>query len=203
MPLFTELAFGLSGPAAEIERDDASLDAPVSLASGIRLRGSIDLVEGKSGALRATDHKTGRPKVPSGARIAGGRSLQPALYAQALEAMLAAGQLHERVQATLGEGPHPVTSGRLSYCTQKGGFTAVDVPHDAEAAAGLAMLKGAIEEGLERGRLLRRPLAERSDGRIQLACTYCDYLVVCGPDEGARAARKKVPDALVRLRAAR
>lgn len=200
-PLATELAFGLSGPAADVERDDASQDEPVQLAVGIRLRGSIDLVEGKPGALRATDHKTGRPKVEDGARIAGGRSLQPALYAQALEAMLAAGPLRERAQAVLGVGSHAVTAGRLSYCTQKGGFTAVDVPHDAEAAAALTVLKAAIEGELDRGRLLRRPLIERGEGRP--SCTYCDYLVVCGPDEASRAAKKKAPEGLVRLRSTR
>ncbi len=178
-PLATELAFGLSGHVDSDERDPRSQADPVPLASGIRLRGAIDLVEAKEGVLRATDHKTGRVRASPGQRIAGGKSLQPALYAEALEAMpIATGA--------------SIAGGRLSYCTTKGGFTSVDVPLDDGTRAALGVLRGAIDEELARGRLLRRPATGE--------CTYCDYAAICGPDEARRAAGKKVPDALVRLR---
>jgi len=178
-PIATELAFGLSGYIDRDEHDPRSQPEAVSLASGIRLRGAIDLVEEKDGVLRATDHKTGRVRFTAGARIGGGKSLQPALYAEALEAM------------PFAEGKR-VEGGRLSYCTTKGGFSEVVVPLDAATRDGLAVLTGALTEELSRGRLLRRPQAGE--------CTYCDYQAVCGPDEARRAVGKKVPDALVRLR---
>ena len=181
-PVAAELAFGLAGRAGDAERDAASQKAPVPLASGITLRGAIDLVEEKDGALRATDHKTGRSRVGIGARIAGGKSLQPALYAEALAAL------------PIGEGK-TVVGGRLSYCTARGGFSEVVVPADEETRAALLVLTSALTEELGRGRLLRRP----GDGE----CTYCDFALVCGPGEEERARGKKVPDALVRLRRTR
>jgi RecB family exonuclease len=178
-PLATELAFGLSGHVDSAERDRLSQKDPVPLASGIRLRGAIDLVEEREGVLRATDHKTGRVRATAGARIGGGKSLQPALYAEALEAM------------PIARGKR-VEGGRLSYCTTKGGFSEVNVPLDAAAREGLAVLTSSVTEELARGRLLRRPGVGE--------CTYCDYQALCGPDEARRAAGKKVPDALARLR---
>jgi hypothetical protein len=117
-----------------------------------------------------------------GARIAGGKSLQPALYAEALAAL------------PIGEGK-TVVGGRLSYCTARGGFSEVVVPADEETRAALLVLTSALTEELGRGRLLRRP----GDGE----CTYCDFALVCGPGEEERARGKKVPDALVRLRRTR
>lgn len=178
-PVAAELAFGLPAFGHDAERDAASQRDPVKLASGITLRGAIDLVEERDGVLRATDHKTGRARVGTGARIAGGKSLQPALYAEALAALP---QFAGR----------DVLGGRLSYCTTRGGFFEVVVPRDAETAGALSVLTGAIAEEVARGRLLRRPEAGE--------CRYCDFQLVCGPDEESRARGKKVPDALVRLR---
>jgi ATP-dependent helicase/nuclease subunit B len=126
-----ELAFGL---AQKLGRDPASVDAPVALDIGLMLRGSIDLVEQRSdGAMRATDHKTGKARVEAGSLIAGGTSLQPVFYALVLE-QLFPGQL--------------VAGGRLAYCTTRGDFKDVDVPldDDARAAAQLvAPSKGACD----------------------------------------------------------
>src|SRR5262249_17303176 len=73
-----ELAFGI--PA----RDPDSRADAVPLDCGIHLRGAIDLVErDATGAVRATDYKTGRFRASHGAVIAGGDVLQPVLYALA------------------------------------------------------------------------------------------------------------------------
>lgn len=194
-PVATELAFGLSGAAADAERDEASLKDPVALASGLRLRGAIDLVEAKDGALRATDHKTGRARVVEGTRLGGGVTLQPALYAEALEALLKDEAFRVVATERAGSASLAVSGGRLFYCTTKGGFSSVEVPHDAETRAGLGVLVAALTAEIERGRLLRRP--RPGD------CTYCDHAAVCGPDEAARAAHKKVSEPLVRLRKVR
>lgn len=93
VPWRFELAFGLIHGDG---RDPHSQDAPVLLDNGLRLRGAIDLVEssralrtaGVPPALRATDSKSGRVSVRSGAVIAGGTSLQPVLYALALEKLI-------------------------------------------------------------------------------------------------------------------
>jgi hypothetical protein len=83
-----ELSFGLKEhdrPAA----DPASVPDPVLLEGGLRLRGSIDLVERHPrGALRATDHKTGKVRAGPDVVVGGGQVLQPVLYALAIEKLL-------------------------------------------------------------------------------------------------------------------
>jgi len=159
-PKYFELSFGLP---PERERDPNSRDEPAPLDCGIQLRGSIDLVErDETGALRATDHKTGKARVRPGVVIGGGEVLQPVLYALALEKLLAG----ERV---LG--------GSLYFCTTKGDFTVVPVPLDDHARAA-STLGDAIATGF-------LPAAPR-DG----ACQYCDFQRVCGPHEELRVRRK-------------
>ena len=60
-PVNFEYAFGLRGRAGR-DRDAASSEEPATAFQGVRLRGSIDLVERdwKRRAIRVTDHKTGR-----------------------------------------------------------------------------------------------------------------------------------------------
>jgi ATP-dependent helicase/DNAse subunit B len=103
-PIHFELGFGLRRGES---RDDASREADVAL-DKMRLRGSIDLVERHRGSrlIRITDHKTGRAPERQPAFVGGGAVLQPLLYSMAAEQIL-------------GE---PVTSGRLFYCTQRGGY---------------------------------------------------------------------------------
>ena len=61
----------------------------MALDCGIRLRGSIDLVERNAeGHLRVTDHKTGKVRVKTDSIVEGGASLQPVLYALAVEKLL-------------------------------------------------------------------------------------------------------------------
>jgi len=168
-----ELAFGL---AQKLGRDPASVDAPVALDIGLMLRGSIDLVEQRSdGAMRATDHKTGKARVEAGTLIAGGASLQPVFYALVLE-QLFPGKV--------------VAGGRLAYCTTRGDFKDVDVPLDDDARAAAQLVARTLAHYLAEGFFPAAP----SKG----ACDYCDYRPVCGPYEELRA-RKKDRDKLVPL----
>ncbi|HEX4450438.1 MAG TPA: PD-(D/E)XK nuclease family protein [Kofleriaceae bacterium] len=168
-----ELAFGL---AQKLGRDPASVDAPVALDIGLMLRGSIDLVEQRSdGAMRATDHKTGKARVEAGSLIAGGASLQPVFYALVLERLFP-GKL--------------VAGGRLAYCTTRGDFKDVDVPLDDDARAAAQLVATTLAHHLAEGFFPAAP----SKG----ACDYCDYRPVCGPYEELRA-RRKDRDKLVPL----
>ncbi|HZO82260.1 MAG TPA: PD-(D/E)XK nuclease family protein [Candidatus Binataceae bacterium] len=167
-----ELAFGLEGRE---QADPASRAEPVALALGptsgpriaLSLRGSIDLVErAHDGRLRVTDHKSGKADAPADVVIGGGRFLQPVLYALAAEKLL----------------KEPVESGRLYYCTSRGGYEERVVALDAAAreAAGefAAVVNGAIADGF----LPAAPAAG--------ACEWCDYRMVCGPYEELRTALK-------------
>jgi RecB family exonuclease len=157
-----ELAFGID------PRDPDSRPDPAPLDCGIRLRGSIDLVErDASGALRATDYKTGKVRAPRGAVIVGGEMLQPVLYALALEKIYPG--------AT-------VRGARLHHITRAAAFETVDVPLDAAARAAADRVAATVGGALDQGFL---PAAPRSG-----ACRFCDYRPICGPHEEARVARK-------------
>lgn len=169
-PEFFELAFGL--PDHGGERDPRSQDAPVLLDNGIKLRGSIDLVErSASKVYRATDYKTGKVRAKQGDVIKGGAILQPVMYALVLEKMLAEGGQSANVE-----------SGQLSYCTYTGGFENVEVKLNDEARAAAAQLGKALGGALEAGFLPALP----REGE----CKYCDYRSVCGPYEEIRTGQK-------------
>ena len=87
-PIHFEFAFGLP---ADSRRDSASTTEIAELDS-VSLRGSIDLVERHitRGALRVTDHKTGRLPETTPHTVGGGRFLQPLLYGMAAEKLLGA-----------------------------------------------------------------------------------------------------------------
>ncbi len=176
-PLHFELSFGMP---ERLHRDPASRTEPVVLDNGIRLKGSIDLVERRQdGHLRATDYKSGKKRAAKGTVIGGGATLQPVLYALALEKLFP-GQ--------------PVDEGRLWYCTYTGEFEEVPVPLDTQARESLALLASAVGEALDTGFL---PVAPRAR-----ECEWCDYQSVCGPHEEQRASRKP-QDRLQRLNALR
>jgi ATP-dependent helicase/nuclease subunit B len=160
-----ELSFGL--PIDE-DHDPHSAKDPVIVDGRFVLRGSIDLVErhAESGALRVTDHKTGKNRTATTTTINGGKTLQPVLYSLVVEAMT-------------GE---PVTEGRLYYCTQAGGFTVHPVPLDPVARRTGLMALEVVDRGVELAFLAAAP--------DKGACTYCDYRMVCGPFEERRAAKK-------------
>ena len=176
-PIHFELGFGLPRGAS---RDDASREAEVTTLEGLRLRGSIDLVERHrtSRQIRITDHKTGKPPERQPAFVGGGAVLQPLLYSLAAEQIL-------------GE---PVTSGRLFYCTQRGGYKEFTVVAKPIARQNLEEAIRTIDAAVASGFL---PAAPAKD-----ACKLCDYRSVCGPREEERI-RKKPADrleALERLR---
>ena len=159
-----ELAFGLD---VRRSRDPESRRDPAALACGLNLRGSIDLVERREdGTLRVTDYKTGKVRLSRGAYVAGGETLQPVLYALALEALLDA----------------TVESGRLWYCTSAAGFEERVVPLDGTARAAAEALAGALAESIAKGLLPADPRPG--------ACDWCDYRSVCGPHEERRVRRK-------------
>lgn len=165
VPQRFELAFGL---VSHDERDAASITTPVTLPIGLSLRGSIDLVEQGSGAtLRATDYKTGKARVESGTVIDGGTSLQPILYALALEQLFPG---------------TTVAGGRLHYCSTRGDFREAYVPLDAVARNSAQVLADTLTHHFDDGFFPAAP----DDG----ACAFCDFRTVCGPYEEARAARK-------------
>ncbi|MBE2250309.1 MAG: PD-(D/E)XK nuclease family protein [Myxococcus sp.] len=178
-PAHFELGFGLSRKHAD-EQDPASSPDPVTLVEGLRVRGSIDLVERRSdGTLRATDYKTGRVKAEEDAIIGGGRHLQPVLYALVLE------QLFKGA---------PVWGGRLFYMTQVGGFTERPVLLDAVTRQAFGFVARTIRGALETGFFPAAP--------AQGECTWCQFLAVCGPDEERRvqAARKHLKPEVAELR---
>ena len=168
VPWRFELAFGLGGAR---DADPASTPEPVELDAGLRLRGSIDLVErAADGRLRVTDHKTGKERFASGGVVDGGRALQPVLYALAIEKLFPAA---------------PVESGRLYYCTSTGGFEEREVPLDATARASAEAVARTIGDALAEPFLPAAP----DEG----ACRWCDYRPVCGPYEEVRTRRKYAP----------
>jgi RecB family exonuclease len=164
VPAHFELTFGL--PDAR-DRDPASRPEPVELACGLRLRGAIDQVERRGGALRATDHKTGR--APEGRRlvIGGGETLQPVLYGLALEQLFPGAE---------------IDAGRLYFCTERGGFREEIVPVDDRARAAAALVAEVLDRAVTGGFLPALPQRD--------ACALCDYRPVCGPYEEQRSARK-------------
>jgi CRISPR/Cas system-associated exonuclease Cas4 (RecB family) len=173
-PWLFEFAFGLTGQPGH---DPASLKDPVTVDGRFILRGSIDLVERKPGTkiLRVTDHKTGKNRSSKGSFIGGGAQLQPIIYSLAVE---------EATGST-------VESGRFSYCTTPGGFTDHVVPiNERTRRMGIEVLE-IVDRAVELGMLPPAP-ADR-------ACSMCDFLTVCGPDQerrGNRKSKKELADLL-------
>ena len=132
------------------------------------LRGAIDLVERKVGTnvLRVTDYKTGKNRSERGSVISGGQQLQPVIYSLVVEAATGSS----------------VDSARFSYCTTAGEFSEHSVPiNERTRAAGIEALE-IIDRAVELGRLPPAP-AEK-------ACRFCDFLMVCGPNQERHAQRK-------------
>jgi RecB family exonuclease len=181
MPIHAELAFGL--PDDTGERDPQSHPDAVQILERWFVRGSIDLVEQnlESGLLRITDHKTGKPAEKRPAFVGGGEALQPLIYALAIEGIMNRG----------------VDSGRLYYCTPRGGYERVDISVTEEARARIAQVMETIDRSVEAGFL---PAAPREG-----ACAWCDYRAVCGPNEELRVGRKAIEglEPLIALRGMR
>ncbi len=184
-PIHFELAFGIR----RAERDRGSRLEPVKLDCGITLRGAIDSVErssvGGEETLRATDYKTGaplearRPIVPDGRHapfvIRGGRTLQPLLYAEALERLFPEAK---------------IAGGRLAYHTRRGEYREFYVPLNDYTRQSARLLSDTVKSCLDGGFL---PAAPEPRG-----CEYCDFKSVCGPYEEQRTARKTEPHVLIK-----
>jgi CRISPR/Cas system-associated exonuclease Cas4 (RecB family) len=177
IPEHFEFAFGL---APDPDRDPGSTGEEALLMDGVRLRGSIDLIERHTTrhTLRITDHKTGKAPQNRPQYVGGGALLQPLLYALAAETLL--GQ--------------SVESGRLFYCTQRGDFSAIDIPLEEQSRDRLRRVLGIIDNAIAEGFL---PSAPQTG-----ACSMCDYAQVCGPYEETRIKRKQSDrlDPLIELR---
>jgi len=165
-PLYFEFAFGLENREG---RDPASTEREAVLQEGVRLRGSIDLVERhvKTNVLRVTDHKSGKPLDRVPLYVGGGRALQPLLYGLAAEQILGA----------------KVESGRLFYATQRGGYQQMGILITDKARQFLAKLLQNIDASICSGFLPPVPAEQ--------ACDYCDYRLVCGPYEERRTGQYK------------
>jgi ATP-dependent helicase/nuclease subunit B len=155
-----ELAFGLKG---RDHADPASSNDPIAIAGGLKLRGSIDLIERSAdGVLRVTDHKTGKVRAQKTFVIGGGKTLQPVLYALAAERLLA----------------EPVRSGRLYYCTATGNYEERIVEIDETARAAALDFVTTVEGALKAGFLPAAPEPRE--------CNWCNFRRVCGPYEEQR-----------------
>jgi CRISPR/Cas system-associated exonuclease Cas4 (RecB family) len=144
------------------------------------LHGVIDVVERRTGGddLRVTDHKTGVNRTRAGMVVGGGETLQPVLYGLAVEAAL----------------QKRVAEARLFFCTPVGGFAERTVSMTDEVRrTGVEVLR-TVDRAIEAGFL---PPAPR-----ERACTWCDFLAVCGPS-AERRAKHKDPVPLGDLRALR
>jgi CRISPR/Cas system-associated exonuclease Cas4 (RecB family) len=154
----------------------------VEIAPRRLLQGRIDLIEEHAGgALRITDHKTGRPpeenRIPQ--QIGGGEFLQPVLYAMA-------------ASAKLGK---PVAGARLFYATLRGNYTVLPIRLAPETRESAEMVLDAIDKAIRNADMPAAPRAE--------ACEYCDYLPVCGPYEELRVGLKSRRPELHQIRSVR
>ena len=165
IPRYFEFAFGLDRSQ---ERDPDSRDQEATVLDRVRLRGSIDLIEehAENGLLRVVDHKTGRVPSRSLVSTGAGEVLQPMLYALAAESLLG----------------KTVASSELSFCTQRGDFSRLEVQVNDESRTDIHRTVQLIGESIRDGFF---PAAPRPG-----ACTYCDYRIVCGPYEELRTGRK-------------
>jgi ATP-dependent helicase/nuclease subunit B len=164
-PWLFEFAFGLPDLPGS---DPNSRREPVTIDGRFILRGAIDLIERKPGTriLRVTDHKTSRNRSERGAIIGHGQQLQPVIYSLVVEAATDC----------------IVESARFSYCTTAGGFSEHNVPiNERTRGMGIGALE-IIDRAVELGMLPPAP-AEK-------ACTFCDFLPVCGPNQERHARRK-------------
>ena len=177
-PILYEFSFGLPLEAGHDPRSSA--DA-VTVLGGVRLRGSMDMVEKHQsrGVVRVTDHKTGKPPREAPLYVGRGALLQPLLYALAAEQLL----------------PEKVESGRLYYCTQRGGYEEYELPLTDAAREQVRKSLESIDRAIGEGFLPAAPQPE--------ACDTCDYRPVCGPYEEQRVRHKQRDprlDGLIELR---
>lgn len=171
-PRFFEVPFGLR--RAESRAAIASRDpVPIAVGAGesFPLRGSIDRIdEAPDGSFHVWDYKTGgtwRHKEERG--IDGGRQIQHALYAMALEVLLGRAGIAASVSRSGYFFPGRKGEGRRMPM-------AIDAGHTRDV---LARLLGLLRAGTF-------PHASSKDD-----CRYCDYEAVCGGAIRAAARSKE------------
>jgi ATP-dependent helicase/nuclease subunit B len=172
-----ELAFGLA-PSPDF--DERSVRQPVRLDGDFLLHGAVDLVERRVvfGDLRVTDYKTGSNHTKDDMVIGGGETLQPMLYALAVEKIF-------------GED---VSVSRLFFSTSRGGFTKRDVDITPKSREIIGDFLAQIDEAVTLGFLPPAPRGQRR----WIACDWCDFITICGPYEPIRMQRKD-PEKLAAL----
>ncbi len=176
-PARFELAFGLRRGSVPLDmRGAAEPLEEAEVLGGKLLRGAIDLVEDDPDrpVLRVTDHKTGKSLELPRLVVGGGKTLQPVLYALAAEKLLG----------------RPVESGRLFFCTRRGRYQSLEVALDDDSRQAATEVLDAIDRAVGKGFLPAAP--DKGE------CRWCDYRLVCGPNEETRIGRKH-PQRLVPL----
>ena len=172
VPLANELTFGMG---ARQPADPASRTEAAVLPGGLRLHGSIDVVERLAdGTVQITDYKTGRASIETTDTqriLFGGRALQPLLYALAYEALSGS----------------PAATGRLYYATIRGAYleTVVDAASEHSRTV-FESFVGGLDRAVQDGRFPALP----NPGVTYRVCDYCDYLPVCGPRPAGYARTK-------------
>jgi len=164
-PEHSEFAFGLPvGP----DRDPESNPEQVVILDGVRLRGSIDLVERDPArdVLRVVDYKTGKAPAAAPVSVGGGDLLQPVLYALAAEKLLG----------------KKVESGVLFYATQRGNYVEHEILVSPDSRKRIELVVDTIDAAVENAFLPANPKPG--------ACEICDYRPVCGPYEETRTRHK-------------
>ena len=164
-PIHFDYAFGFD---AGEDRDPESTPQEAVILDGMRFRGIIDLVEmhATHRVLRITDHKTGKALDPAPQSVGHGETLQPLLYALALQELSGL----------------RVVGGRLYHCTHRGGFQVHRIRLDREGRRRIGEVLETIDQAIGEGFL---PAAPREE-----SCASCDYRAVCGPYEELRTGLK-------------
>ncbi len=168
IPRYFEVPFGRPREAAASRASVASAEpVEVRLPGGrpFLLRGSIDRVDqAPDGTYHVWDYKTGALRgIREGAGVRGGRQLQPVLYAQAFEALLARAGT-----------PGRVSRSGYFFPGRKGEGQRISSPPDPRSAGEVL---GRLFDLLSAG-MFPHAVSERD-------CRYCDFEPICG---GARAA---------------
>jgi ATP-dependent helicase/nuclease subunit B len=161
------------GRPLAFEKEIAGETIPLGEGRSFRLRGFIDRVDRiRPGAYRIIDYKTGSPApYESLVHFGRGRTLQPALYAVALEQILA----RERP----GERPRVVESGYLFPSRRGEGHEIMVRGFDRDR---LRRLLGDLLGLLGKGYFMAGPDAK---------CGFCDYRAACVSGGPAVSKRKR------------
>jgi RecB family exonuclease len=165
VPTHFEFNFGRDGRSMKTPEVQP---VPAVIMGGIRLRGSIDLVERHRNrdTLRVTDYKTGKPPEQMPVSVGRGETLQPLLYAVAAECLFG----------------KPVEAGVLFFSTERGGYKEAVLALDEIGRQRLGKVLDVIDDHVRQGFL---PAAPREE-----ACALCEFRSVCGPHEERRVKQK-------------